>query len=391
MAKTRDLDLLMEQFLKEGLPGCALQIAQHGKTLYEGYFGCADVESGKPVTKDSIFRMASMSKIPLYTTMMMLYERGKFLLTDPVSRYLPEWKQSKKFVKQPNGHVTAVPTDGPITISDVLSMKCGLPYCNGDGPTNDETIMSMQKCMKPLWEKGHYTVQEHAAAMSQAVLAFEPGTHWLYGFSSEITAALIEVLADMPIDEAFRTFLFDPLGMDNTRSRYFGDIRERMVKLYARDDEGHVTPTSVVLDDKHNPGVEHEAGWARLFSNVNDYTKLMQMLANGGVYDGVRIMGRKTIDMMRFNGLNAVQLEELQRDIYNRGYGYGYGVRTLIDKEQGNHNGSLGAFGWTGGFGTWCEADPEDGVSIVYMHNCMSGKDRLEHLRMRNVAYGCIE
>lgn len=389
MSTYKELDALLQDFTENGLPGCSLQIAQKGKTIYEGYFGYSDIENKIPVTQDSIFRMASMSKIPLYTTMMMLYERGKFNLTDPVWQYLPEWKESKKFVKDANGHVSVAPTQRPINISDVLSMKCGLPYCNSKAPTNDRAMASMQECMSPLWEKGHFTVQEHIAAMSKAVLNFEPGTHWQYGFSSEITAALIEVLTDKPIDDVFEQFLFNPLGMDNTRSRFFGDIQEKMVKLYARKD-GNLEPMPESFDKKHLPGAENEAGWARLFSNVNDYTKLMQMLANGGVYDGVRIMGRKTIDMMRANGLDEISMKDF-KDHYNAGYGFGYGVRTLVDKEQGNHNGSLGAFGWTGGFGTWCESDPEDGVSIVYMHNMMPNMEEYYHLRMRSVAYGCIE
>ena len=389
MSTHKELDALLQNFVDNALPGCALQIAQKGKTIYEGYFGYSDIENKVPVTKDSIFRMASMSKLPLYTTMMMLYERGKFNLTDPVWKYLPEWKESKKFVKTANGEVKIVPTERPINISDVLSMKCGLPYCNSPAPTNDLAMQSMQECMKPLWEKGHFTVQEHIAAMSKAVLNCEPGEHWQYGFSSEITAALIEVVADKPIDDVFEEFLFNPLGMDNTRSRFFGDIQDRMVKLYARKGNT-LEPMTVPFDDKHLPGPEHETGWARLFSNVNDYTKLMQMLANGGEYDGVKIMGRKTIDMMRANGLDEVQMKDF-KDLYNAGYGYGYGVRTLVDKEQGNHNGSLGAFGWTGGFGTWCEADPEDGVSIVYMHNMMPTMEEYYHLRMRTAAYGLIE
>ena len=115
------------------------------------------------------------------------------------------------------------------------------------------------------------------------------------------------------------------------------------------------------------------------------------MLANGGVIDGVRIMGRKTIDLMRSNGLTEAQQKDFDADgVYNMGYGYGYGVRTLIDKYKGNHNGSLGAFGWTGGFGTWCETDPQEGVSIVYMHNMIPNMEAYYHLRMRAVAYGCI-
>ena len=386
MSTTKDLDRLLQGFVDGGLPGCSLQIAQRGKTLYEGYFGYADLQTKEPVTKQSIFRQASMSKIPLYVTMMMLYERGKFLLTDPISNFFPEWEHMKKFVKKANGSLAIVDTDGPITISDVLSMKCGLPYCNSDAPTDNRTLASMQEAMRPLWEKGHYTNREQIAAISKAVLACEPGTQWIYGFSSELAAGIIEAVCGKSIDDVFQELLFDPLGMENTRSHFFGDIQSRMVKLYAKGQDGTLQETASALDRKHLPGEENETGWARIFSNGNDFTKLMQMLANGGVHEGRRIMGRKTIDMMRANGL-----PQLFDDVYNAGYGYGYGVRTLVDKEKGNHNGSIGAFGWTGGFGTWCEADPEDGVSIVYMHNMIPNEERYYHLRMRTVAYGLID
>ena len=133
------------------------------------------------------------------------------------------------------------------------------------------------------------------------------------------------------------------------------------------------------------------SGFSRVVTNCRDYTKLMQMLANGGVYNKVRLIGRKTIDLIRTNTLTD---EMLEKDFYNSylaGYGYGYGMRTLMDKYAGQHNGSLGAFGWTGGSGTWAEADPSEGVSIVYMHNIQPNLEEYHHLRMRAVAYGCLD
>lgn len=390
MATAKDLDLLLEGFVKRGIPGCALQIAQRGKTLYEGYFGCSDLSSSAPVTSDSIFRMASMSKIPLYVGMMMLYERGKFLLSDPISNFFPEWAQIKKYVRHPNGYVDVVPVQRPITIRDTLSMKCGLPYCNSDAPTSDLTLRGMQECMRPLWEKGHFTLREQIAAIAKAPLACEPGTHWIYGFSSELAAGVIEAVCDKPVNDALKEMLFDPLGMENTGAVFFGDISRRIVKLYAQDDQGAMSPGPDFFDKKHLPGKEHEAGWGRLFSNVNDYTKLMQMLACGGVYDGIRIMGSQTIDLMRSNGLTPQQQADFE-DSYNAGYGYGCGVRTVIDPARGNLNSSIGAFGWSGAFGTWCEADPSEGVSIVYMHNLLPNHEQYCHHRVRAASYGLIK
>ena len=160
MSNAKQIDQLLEGFLKRGLPGCGLKVVQYGNTLYEGYFGVTDIDTKTPVTKDTLFRQASMSKIPLYTVMMMLYERGKFLLTDPIGDYLPEWKTSTRYDRHPNGYVDIVPTSRPINIRDVMSMKCGLPYCNSAAPTHDLVMTGMQECMQPLWEKGSYTLKD---------------------------------------------------------------------------------------------------------------------------------------------------------------------------------------------------------------------------------------
>lgn len=390
MANTKNLDILLQDFINHGLPGCGLQICKNGETIYEGYAGYSDIEKKIPVTNTSLFRQASMSKLPLYTTMMMLYERGYFLLSDPISNFFPEWKQSKKFIRHANGYLDAVPTERPVTVADTLSMKCGLPYCNFPGKTDNPTMQAMQEAMKPLWEKGHFTIREQVAAMAEVPQQFEPGTHWLYGFSSELAAGIIEEVCQKSIDDVFEELLFDPLEMHDTRSHYFGDARERMVTLYGKGPENTLSPLKFAMDEKHEPGEEHQCGWARLFSTVNDYSKLMQMLACGGMYKGKQIMGRKTIDLMRTNTLTPEMQKDIE-DTYNGGYGYGYGVRTLIAPERGHHNGSLGAFGWTGGFGTWCESDPTEGVSIVYMHNMIPNDELYYHLRVRNAAYGCLE
>lgn len=386
MATVKDIDSLLDGFIKRGLPGCSLHVVQHGKTLYEGYFGVSDIESGKKIDDKSIFRLASMSKIPLYTVLMMLYEQGRFLMTDPIGNYLPEWKESTRYLKKEDGSYDIVATSRPLIIKDALTMKCGLPYCNFDGPTEDIVMKGMQECMRPLWDKGYYTLSEHLKAMSKAPLACDPGEKWIYGFSSEIAAGLIEVICDKPINEVFREMLYEPLGMTSTDAIFFGDTEKRMVSLYAKGENGGLVPGPTFFDKKHLPGAENEAGWGRIFSTGSDFSKLMQMLACGGEYEGHKFMSRKTIDLLRTNTLGGTF-----DDNYNGGYGYGYGFRTLVDRNQSNSNGSLGAFGWTGGFGSWCEADPEEGLSIVYMQNLMPNDEEYYHPRVRSVAYGLVK
>lgn len=390
MSGTKDMDALLQSFVAGGLPGCGMKITRRGKTVYEGYFGSSELETGKPLTRDAVFRQASTSKLPLYTAVMMLYEQGKFLLTDPLYEFLPEYKESTKVVRRPGGSVEIVKTDRPILIKDILTMRCGLPYCNAPAETNDITLREMAKAMQPLWEKGHFTNREQVKAISRVPLAFEPGTHWLYGFASELTCALLEAVTGMGAEAALEKMLFEPLEMKDTRAHFFGDIQQRMVKLYAMDENKTCTPVKLDFEKTFLPGEENEAGWARLFATVGDYSNLMQMLACGGTFRGERLLGRKTIDLMRTNVLTPEQLADYTNP-YEAGYGYGYGVRTLMDRAEGNVNGSPGAFGWTGGYGAWCEADPSEGASFVYMHNLVPNGERYYHPRVRAVAYGLLD
>ncbi len=383
------MDQLLQSMVDDGLLCCSLHVAQNGKNIYTGYFGWEDIGCTRPLGPESIFRMASMSKLPLYTALMMLYEQGRIVMDDPISRYFPKWEKMNRFEKHIDGSVEIVPCARPILVRDTLTMSSGLPYCFRGAVSDEPVQQSMASCMKPLWDRGHYSLQEEIDALSEVTLDFEPGTHWRYGFSSELAAGIVEKVCDKPYEEAVTEMVFDPLGMEHTRSHYFGDIRAHMTDVLAQHTDGTYTPATIPMDSKHEPGPEHEEGCARLFSTGDDYTRLMQMLACGGSYDGVRLLGRKTIDLMRRNTLNAAQMEDFFDAKY--GYGYGYGVRTVINPALGSHNGSLGSFGWTGGFGTMCEADPEDGVSIVFMQNLFPATDERTHLRIRAAAYGLIE
>ena len=389
ISSARDIDHLLQSFIERGLPGCGLQVERRGETIYEGYYGYADRENGVLVGDRSLFRQASMSKLPLYITMMVLFEKGKFLFTDPISNYFSEWKASKKVIHNEDGSIELVPTNRPLQIKDIMSMNCGLPYCHYYSGTDEPTMHAMEEGMKPLWEKGYYSIREQVRAVAEAPLAFEPGEGWMYGFSSELAAGIIEEICQKPIDDVFAEYLYEPLLMEDTRAHHFGDTEQRMVTLYKKEDTGILTPLQSPMDQKHYKGEKNQCGWPRIFSTVNDYTKLMQMLANGGTYNGHHILGRKTIDLMRTNLLTPQQLSHFWDT--EEGYGYGFGVRTLINPQKGRHNGSVGSFGWTGGFGTWCEVDPTEGLSIVYMHNMMPNEEGFYHPRIRNIAYGLLD
>jgi len=386
MAKFDDLSRLLEKFVKDGLPGCACAVAKEGKTLFEGYFGYADIEDKIPVTEDTVFRLFSMTKVIICTAAMMLYERGKFLLNEPIYEYFPEYRDTHVLITQPNGNQVIRKARNPMLIKHAFMMAVGLPYPFFDSPVARE----MEKVMNDLTQKhGKYDIVTEVCAMASVPVAFEPGTRWLYGYGHDIVAGLIQLVSGKTVGQFLQEEIFDPLGMKDTGYRYRDDIESRMVSLYKREENGEMKKIDGMFDEYHKPDAIYEAGGAGLYSTVKDYLKFSQMLANGGVYNGERIIGRKTIDLMRTNHLNAVQLQDFTNS-YLAGYGYGLGVRTLISKAEGHSNGSEGEFGWTGALGTYVSIDPQEKASIVYMHQMMPNMEEYHHLRVRAVANGCL-
>ena len=399
MSNFKDLEKLLEKYVEDGLPGCGIQISQRGETLYENYFGWADKENNIKLNSTHLFRQASLTKVAMYTTAMMLYEQGKFLMSDPLYEYFPEWKDSRKAIRTADGGYRVVPTEKPVTIKNIFNMTVGLPYhmlLGADAPTQHPTSTAMARAMKELEARPHYTLREQIEKMAEIPLAFEPGSHFLYGFSSELTAGLLEAICGKPAEVVIKEMLFEPLEMNTSANFLIDDMEERLVQNYylkpgknlSDNDALYIPDDEISVKSVGKLGTV--SGFARVITNCNDYTHLMQMLANGGKYKNEQIMGRATIDLIRTNTLTQSQIEKDFSNDYLAGYGYGYGMRTLMDQYAGAHNGVPGAFGWTGGSGTWAEADPSRGISIVYMHNLQPNLELYHHLRMRAVAYGCL-
>ncbi len=397
MADFKELDRLLQKYVDDGLPNCSCVIARKGEILYENYFGWADREGAVPLNANHVFRQASLTKIALYTAAMMLFEQGHFLMTDPLYEYFPEYKNAVKLVTLPNGMSEVVPVEKPILVRHIFQMTCGLPYemiLGGVPVQSPPTAMAMAREMKELREKGYFTLRDQIRAASRVPLAFEPGTRFLYGFASELTAGLLEEICGKSAELVLREMLFEPLGMDSSANFLWGDLKERLVKdYYLKPGKNLGDPDAFFVPDPAREALfvgplGTVPGFSRVITNCRDYTKLMQMLACGGSYNGVKLLGRKTIDLMRSNALSPRMLQEDFSNNYLAGYGYGYGVRVLLDRYAGQHNGFPGQFGWTGGSGTWAEASPEEGLSIVYMHNLQPNLEEYHHLRMRAVAYG---
>lgn len=386
MSKFTELSTLLESLIHRGPAGCACGIAQNGKVLYEDYFGKADIESGRPITENTVYRLYSMSKVLVCTGAMILFERGKYLLDDPIYEYMPEYRHLNKVITNAGGNTNIVPATSPMLVRHAFSMAVGLGYPGG----NSYMSMEMQKVNEELAKAhGKYSLRMQIKAMSGVPLAFEPGTHWLYGYGHELVAGMIEATSGMTVSEFLQRELFEPLGMKSTGYRFHDDIESRMACEYQRSEDGKLTRTKNMFDDYFQPDAIYEGGGSGIYSTVGDYLRFTQMMANGGELDGVRILGRKTIDLMRTNQLDETQLKDFVNP-YLAGYGYGLGVRTMMDPVAGNSSSSIGEFGWSGFGGTWAAIDPSERLSIVYMQQLRPNMEKPIHHRIRAVAYGCI-
>ncbi|WP_172195456.1 serine hydrolase domain-containing protein [Saccharibacillus qingshengii] len=387
MAQFDHLSALLQSFSETGPAGGACMIAKNGEVVYEHYFGQANRAKGIDTGPDTVFRLYSMTKVIVCAAALILFERGKFLLNEPLHRYLPEFKDVQKTVTGPNGQVHTEPVQNPILIRHAFTMMTGHPYPYGESLS----VREINRLRNELRERtgGRYTLRDEIRATAQAPLMFEPGTHWLYGYGHDLVAGLIEVISGQSIGEFLQNEIFGPLGMTDTGYRYRGDIEERMAVMYERAEDGTLTPASEEMDALHHPDSLLEYGGQGLYATARDYLKFATMMAQGGTLNGVRILGRHTIDLMRTNHLDAAQMQDFGGS-YSAGYGYGLGVRTLIDRAAGGSSSPLGEFGWTGMAGTWTSISPETNTAIVYMHQMLPNMEEHYHLRVRAAAYGAL-
>lgn len=384
MGSFKNLDSLLDSFVKNGPAGCSLVVSRRGETLYEKYIGYADLQTKKPIAPDTIFRIYSMSKVITCTAALIWYERGAYLLNDPLEAYLPEFKNPQVCRYTGRGEPYFSPAAQPIQIKDLFCMTSGYTYTEDGSETEKRTEQVMEEMKK----QGAPTTRQICRALSGIPLAFDPGTHFKYGMSHDILGALIEALSGKTLGQFMQDEIFTPLGMKDTFFRIPEDKRDRLCSLYDRQTDGSLIKNEK-MDGDYQPGVLYESGGGGLLSTLGDYSIFAQTLAAGGERNGVRLLGRKTIEMMATNHLSPQQMKYFNWP-FLAGYGYGLGVRVLMDKAAGGVNGSLGEFGWSGLAGTWALMDPAEGLSAVYMQQMFPHFEEIHQPRLRAVIYGAL-
>jgi CubicO group peptidase (beta-lactamase class C family) len=347
------------------ITGAVSVVARRGKIVYFEPTGYMDLESKTPMRKDAIFRMASMSKPITGVAILILMEEGKVRLTDPVSRFIPEFKGIKVAVEKPAApgvapaapagrggrgapppEIELVPATREITIRDLLTHTSGL---ESSGIGNREAARLAPR-------NSTDTLATYVPKLGQGPLDFQPGTKWAYSLLSgmETLGRIVEIASGQTFDVFLKQRLFDPLGMRDTFFVVPEDKLPRLVTLYQRPQPGRGQPAPAVT-----PGLQREdtPGWldtktlfsggGGLYSTAEDYLQFGQMLANSGELNGHRILSPRTVDLMASNHVG-----DLYEAVGRRGMGWGLSVEVVMDPVAANRRTSAGSFGWDGAFGT---------------------------------------
>jgi CubicO group peptidase (beta-lactamase class C family) len=371
---TRFLDTLPLR----GIPGVDCVVYYKHQPVLRHHAGFADRESQKPFEPHMLYNLYSTSKVITCTAALQLFEQGKFLLNDPLSEYLPEYKTM--LVRTITGQGTAElrPAVKPIRIVDLFTMSAGMTY-----------IMNSKSILKAQAETGgRAPTREVVRALAGEPLIFEPGTHWNYALCHDVLGALIEVLSGKRFGQYLQENIFDPIGMNDTGFSRTHERLARMTTQYRFNSETGVAE-AITKDNGYILGSEYESGGAGLISSVEDYGLFVDTLSNGGrAASGAKILSRTTIDLMRSNQLDEIRMKDFNWE-QMAGYGYGLGVRTMIDKTRGSSS-SIGEFGWGGAAGTYAMIDPDCEIAVFYAQHMLNNMEPFVHPRLRNIVYSCI-
>lgn len=345
------------------IAGAVTLVLRHGQVAFFKAQGMADREAAKPMQRDSIFRICSMSKPITSVGAMILYEEGKFLLDDPVSKYLPEFKNPKVLVKPANGQAYTIPAKREITIRDLMRHTSGITY------NWNEDVGQVYTDSKVAHGILQYdgTIADSVKNLAAQPLLFNPGDRWEYSLGIDVLGRLIEVWSGKPLDEFFRTRIFEPLGMEDT---YFfpPDAKvPRIATAYTYYDGKGLSrfPDTPVVEGSMIYSADYPyrgpkklfAGGAGLNSTAMDYARFAQMILNGGKLGSTRILSRKTVELMSHDQLGKVDP--------NQSFGIGFGISGT--KAPLDELGSVGDLGWGGFYYTTFSIDPKEDLIVVFM------------------------
>lgn len=385
------LDTIKE---RENVPGIDCIVYKDHEMVFRYFTGMSDIENNKKLDGSELYLIFSMTKMITCTAALQLLEQGKYIMSDPVSKYLPEYEKmrisadaldTENAIKIATGNSMGEAVKNTesgyaqkqITIKDLFTMGAGLDYnLEADG-------------IKKALLEGKNSTRELVSAMAETVLGFEPGTRYRYSLCHDVLGALVEVWSGKNLGEYMAENIFKPLGMKNT---FFGVPKdeERLSKMAVRYNYNQERkPQRCPLECLYNLSDEYESGGAGLTSCTEDYALFLDALACGGIgKSGNRILSPSTVNLMKTDHLSGEQCKDF--NLMRPGYGYGLGVRTHINKTLSGSLSPIGEFGWDGAAGAFSMVDTENGLSLTYFQHIHNWNIRIQ-TEMRNALYSGLD
>jgi CubicO group peptidase (beta-lactamase class C family) len=365
--RLKRLDTNFNDWVTKGWMNGAVALVIHdGKIAYYKAFGYNDMATKAPLAKDGIFRIASQTKAITSVAVMMLHEEGKFLLDDPVSKYIPTFAKPKVLAKYnaKDTTYTSVPARREVTIRDLLTHTSGIDYAS-IGSDTANAIYAKNKVTA-----GLYTDDNLVAAMTRLgtlPLMHQPGERWIYGLNIDLLGALVEIWSGMSLDDFFRTRIFEPLGMNDTYFNIPPAKASRLVNFFREDSTGHIVKEPFAFGQLDMSYPLHKktyfSGGGGLSSTIFDYGIFLQMMLNGGVYNGVRLLSPTSVRLMTMNQIGNLSLGDGK---------FGLGFSVLTDKGSYRTPAKPGTYGWGGAFSTTYYVDPASKL-VVLLYRQMWG------------------
>ncbi len=359
------LDTEINNWIQKGwMPGITALIIRNGKIAYYKSTGYDDVDAKTPLKKDGIYRIASQTKAITTVAIMILFDEGKLLLDDPVSKYIPAFRKQSVLDKYNAADTTytTVPAKKEVTIRELLTHTSGIGYAQ-IGSREANAIYAKARLTSGVGVKDD-TLLSAMNRLATLPLFHQPGEKWTYGLNTDLLGCLVEVISGMSLDDFFRKKIFEPLGMNDS---YFWVPQQkvpRLVNLYKEDSTGKfVDPGKTVLNNYI--GSEYPAlpqtyfsGGAGLSSTIYDYGVFLQMLLNGGTYNGKRILGRNTVRMILSNQIGTISFRGEDR--------FGLGFHLVTENSSGRSPANAGTFSWGGAFATSYWVDPKEKLVMLF-------------------------
>jgi CubicO group peptidase (beta-lactamase class C family) len=359
---------LRSQYIDKGkITGSLTLVARRGEVCYLQAEGMMDREREIPMAEDTIFRIYSMSKPITSVALMMLYEKGLFSLTDPVYRFIPQWRDLRVYKSGNHPLFVTEPCSRAMTVRDLFMHTSGLTY----GFMNATNVDRAYRKMKVQQSRPGYTLQDMVNELSQLPLEFEPGSAWNYSVATDVLGYLVEVISGQALPDYFQQHIFEPLGMVDTGFEIEPEKTDRFASCYQRG----LSKDLLLQDDARNSDYRNRSfysGGGGLISSIHDYYQFCRMLLNGGELNGQRLLGRKTIEFMTRNHLpGGLDMSAFARGSFSEtsyeGMGFGLGFATKVDPVRNGSLGSVGEYFWGGMASTLFWVDPAEELITVFM------------------------